>query len=77
MLAGEERRTAGRARLLAVVVQEADALVGDPIDVGRVIAHQPIAVATEVGGADVVSKDDEDIRWFSLPAGMLVPFLAR
>ena len=49
-------------RLLAVVVQEADALVGDAVDVGRLVAHQAVAVGADVGDADVVAEDDEDVR---------------
>ena len=64
VLAGEERRATGGARLLAVVVQEPEALLGDAVDVGRFIAHQPVAVATDVGDADVVAEDDEDVGFF-------------
>ena len=48
-------------RLLAVVVEEADALLGDAIDVGRLVAHQAVAVGADVGDADVVAEDDEDV----------------
>ena len=43
VLTGEERRAAGGARLLAVVVQELDALAGDAVDVRRLVAHQAVA----------------------------------
>ena len=43
VLAGEERRAARRARLLAVVVQELDAFAGDAVDVRRLVAHQAVA----------------------------------
>ena len=62
-LAGDERRPAGRAALLAVGVGEPHALVGDPVDVGRAVAHQPVAVAAQVGDADVIAPDDEDVRF--------------
>ena len=62
VLAGEERRAAGGARLLAVVVEEAHALLGDAVDVGRLVAHQAVAVGADVGDADVVAEDDEDVR---------------
>ena len=42
VLAGEERRAAGGARLLAVVMKELDAFVGDAIDVRRLVAHQAV-----------------------------------
>src|SRR5688572_16445601 len=63
MLAGEKCRTAGRAGLLAVIVQELHPLPGQPVDVGRVEAHDSIAVATEVRNADVVAEDHQNV-WF-------------
>ena len=39
-LAGDERRPAGRAALLGVVVREHHAFLGDAVDVGRLEAHQ-------------------------------------
>ena len=41
-LAGDERRPAGRAALLGVVIGEDHAFLGDTIDVGRMKAHKPI-----------------------------------
>jgi hypothetical protein len=61
-LAGDERRAPGGAALLAVGVGEPHALVGDAVDVGRPVAHQPVAVAAQVGDADVVTPDDQDVR---------------
>jgi hypothetical protein len=60
-LAGDERRPPGRAALLAVGVGEPHPLVGDPVDVGRAVAHQAVAVAAQVGDADVVTPDDQDV----------------
>ena len=34
----------------------------DAVDVGRFVAHQAVAVAAEIGDADVVAEDDEDVR---------------
>jgi hypothetical protein len=62
VLAGDERRPTGGAALLAVVVGETHALVRDPVDVGRPVAHQAVAVAAQVADADVVAPDDEDVR---------------
>jgi hypothetical protein len=61
VLAGEEGRAAGGAALFAVVVKEADTLLRDTIDVGGLIAHQAVAVGTDVADADVITKDDEDV----------------
>ena len=52
----------GGAALLAVGVGEPHPLVGDPVDVRRPVAHQPVAVAAQVGDPDVVAPDDEDVR---------------
>ena len=60
-LAGDERRAAGRAALLAVGVGEPHPLVGDAVDVRRAVAHQPVAVAAQVRDADVVAPDDQDV----------------
>jgi hypothetical protein len=65
-LAGDERRTPGRAALLAVRIGEPHPFVGDPIDVRRPVPHQPVAVAAEVRDPDVVAPDHEDVR---LPGG--------
>ena len=61
VLAGEERRASRSAGLLAVVVQEPDALLGDAVDIGRLIAHQPVAIGADIGNADIVAEDDKDV----------------
>jgi hypothetical protein len=61
-LPGDERRPPGRAALLAVGVGEAHPLLRDPVDVRGPVAHQPVAVTAQVGDADVVSPDDQDVR---------------
>jgi len=42
-------------------MQEADAFLGDAIDVGRLVTHQTAAVSADVGDPDVVTEDDEDV----------------
>src|SRR5262249_35892894 len=66
VLTREKRRSTRGATLLAVVVEKADALFGNPIDIRRLIAHQAAAIGTDVGDADIVAKNDEDIRFFGL-----------
>ena len=61
-LAGDERGAAGGAALLAVVVGEDHAFLGDAVDVRRAIAHQPHRVGADVRLADVVAPDDQDVR---------------
>jgi hypothetical protein len=52
--------------LLGVVVGELHALVGDPVDVGRGVSHQTEAVGREVGLADIVAEDDQNVGFVSL-----------
>jgi len=60
-LAGDEGGTAGRAALLAVVIREHGALIGDLVDIGGLVPHQPMAVGADVGDADIVAHDDKDV----------------
>jgi hypothetical protein len=60
-LARDERRPAGGAALLTVGIGEAHTFVGDAVNVRGAIAHQAIAVATEIGDSDVVAPDDENV----------------
>ena len=53
---------AGRAALLGVVVGEHHAFPGDAVDVRRAVAHHADRVGADVGLADVVAEDDEDVR---------------
>ena len=69
-LAGEERRPAGGAALLGVIVGEDHPFPGNPINVRRTIAHQAHRVGTDVGLADVVTKDDQNVRLASRVAGL-------
>ena len=62
LLAGEERRTASGAALLAVEVREHRALAGDAIHVRRAIAHEAVVVAAQIEPADVVRHDEENVR---------------
>ncbi len=60
-LARDERRAARGAGLLAVIVGEDHAFLGDAVDVGRPVAHQAHRVGADVGLADVVAPDDENV----------------
>ena len=66
VLAGDEGGASRRAALLAVIVGEGDALVGDAVDVGRAVAHLPAAVVADVPPADVVAPENEDVRFLRL-----------
>lgn len=54
------------ATLFSIIVGKTDALPGDTVNVGRSVLHQSIRVAAKVGHADVVTRDDQDVRIISL-----------
>src|SRR5262249_24564289 len=62
VLTGDERRPSGGATLLGIVIGEQHALIGDAVDVWGLVAHEPTRVAAEVGHADVIAPDDDDVR---------------
>jgi hypothetical protein len=61
-LAGDEGRSSGRAALLGVIVDEHHSFTGDAVDVGGLVAHDAVRIGADVGQADVVAEDDEDVR---------------
>ena len=71
-LAGDEGRAAGSAALLAVVVGEDHALVGDAVDVRGAVAHHALAVAAEVPHADVIAPEDENVGFLVCHTFLLV-----
>src|ERR1700761_6587751 len=62
-LTGNKRCPARRAALLAVRGRKAHALIRNAIDIGCSIAHQAIAVTTEIRDADIVAPNNQNI-WF-------------
>ena len=62
VLTQDEGRPPGGATLLGVGVREHRPFAGDPIDVRRLVPHDPMVVGTDVVDADVVTPDDEDVR---------------
>jgi hypothetical protein len=60
-LSGDEGRSAGGAALLAVGIGEQHALLGDPIDVRRLIPHHAVVLGAGVEPADVVAEDHQDV----------------
>ena len=61
-LTGDEVRAAGRATRLGVVVGEAHALGGEPVEVRRAPGHNASVVGADVEPADVVAHDEDDVR---------------
>ena len=65
-LPGDEARASGRAALLAIPVGEERALLRDPVNVGRLVAHHALVVRADVPIADVIAPDDEDVGFLHL-----------
>ncbi|MNX60397.1 hypothetical protein D3C86_913010 [compost metagenome] len=61
-LPGDEGRAARRAAVLGVIVREHHPFPGDPVDIGRGVAHHPLAIGADIGLADVIAKDHQDVR---------------
>ena len=61
-LAGDERRSPGRAALLGICVGEDRAFLREAVDVGRAVAHHPAVVGADVPVADVVPEHHQDVR---------------
>src|SRR6516165_12314745 len=68
MLTGDERCAPGSAALLGVVIGETHALLGDAVDIGCLVAHQPVRITTQIGHADIVAPDHDDV-WFGACSG--------
>ena len=62
LLAEDERGAAGGAALLAVASVKIAPSLRDAVDVGRAVAHHAHRVGADLGNADVVAEDDEDVR---------------
>jgi len=53
----------GRAAVLRVIVCKRKAILADAVDVRRHVADNTVGVTTDVGLADVIAKNDQDV-WF-------------
>lgn len=62
-------RGARRRTRLRVVIGELDAFVGDPVDVGGGVTHGAHAIGADVLPADVITKDDQNVRFIRLCHG--------
>jgi hypothetical protein len=49
-------------------------LLSDAVDIGSAVAHQSVAVAAQVGNADIVAPDDDDIRLAALDLAISISF---
>src|SRR5262249_34582557 len=61
-LAGDEGRTPSGAALLGVIVGEHHSFAADAVDIRRPIAHQTERIGADIGLADIIAEDDEDVR---------------
>ena len=66
VLAGNEGGTSGGATLLTVVVGESGSFIGNPVDVGGAIPHLAAIVVADVPPADVITPENEDVRFAGL-----------
>ena len=62
VLAGDKGRAPGGAALLAVIIGEQRALPGDAIDIGCAAPQHAAVIGADVGPADIVAPDHQDIR---------------
>ena len=61
-LPGDEGRAAGGAGILRVMIGEEGAFPGDPVNIGRAIAHDPHIIGRDIGPAHIIAEDHQDIR---------------
>ncbi|MNQ93271.1 hypothetical protein D3C85_1087290 [compost metagenome] len=61
MLAEEKSRASGGTGLLAVGMGEQRAFFGDAIDVRRFVTHHALVVGTEIGIANVIAEDHQNV----------------
>ena len=60
-LSGDERGAACRTTLLGIVVGEHHAFASDTVYIRRAIAHHTERIGADIGLADIVAHDDEDV----------------
>ena len=68
--AGDEVRPTRGAARLGIVVGEPHAFRGEPVEVRRPAGHDALVVDADVGPADVVAHDEDDVRLFLLRPGL-------
>ena len=51
--------------LLGVVIGEKHAFRSNPVDIGRLVAHQAVTVGTDIGDANIVAPNDENVNLLS------------
>ena len=68
-LPGDERGAASGAAVLRVVVGEHHAFFGNPVDVGGFVAHHTHGIGADIGLANVIAKDHQDVGFFGGNSG--------
>src|SRR5271155_1447872 len=58
-------RAPGGATLFAVVMEKAQPFFRQAINVRRFVTHHAIAIRADVGNANVVAPEDEDVRFLA------------
>lgn len=59
----DEGGAASRTALLAIVIGEKHAFFRNAVNVRRLVPHHATVVVADVLGADVITPDDEDVRF--------------
>lgn len=57
----DEGRPPRRTALIGVIVGKAHPLVGNAIDIGCAVAHDPVAICTDIRYANVVNPEHQDV----------------
>jgi hypothetical protein len=65
-LPGDESGAASGAALLSVPVGECRPFCRKAVDVGRLVAHHPAVIGTDVELPDIVAPDHQDVRFLVL-----------
>ena len=60
-LAGDKGGAAGGTALFGIIVGKNDAFVGDAVDVRRPVTHHPFRISADIGLANVVAPDNDDV----------------
>ena len=61
-LAGDEGGTAGGAGIFTIGIGEDRAFFGDTVNIGRAIAHHAHVVGRDIGPADIIAENHQNIR---------------
>jgi hypothetical protein len=61
-LSGDERRASGGTAVVGVIIRKHHAFLGNPVDIWRVMPNEVVCIGADVGLAEIVTNDYEDVR---------------